>query len=108
MADKFEQLKEQSHPNLMSKSAMMAASGTRGSNELLFSEILTKVNNAKDKAKKIAVLKQYDHPSLRMIIKGSFDPSIPPAISMARLAITSLLFIFVCVPLPVCQTDNGK
>ena len=36
MADKFEQLKEQSHPNLMSKSAMMAASGTRGSNELLF------------------------------------------------------------------------
>tara|TARA_E500000331_G_C17151926_1_gene667692 strand:+ start:523 stop:1062 length:540 start_codon:yes stop_codon:yes gene_type:complete len=76
MADKFEQLKEQSHPNLMSKSAMTAASATRGSNELLFSEILTKVNNAKDKAKKIAVLKQYDHPSLRMIIKGSFDPSI--------------------------------
>ena len=76
MADNFKQLKEQSHPSLMSKAAMTTAASTRGTGELLFSEILTKVNNAKDKAKKIAVLQKYDHPSLRMLIKGSFDPSI--------------------------------
>ena len=43
---------------------------------LLFSEVLTKVNNAKDKPKKIAVLKKYDSDALRMIIKSSFDPNI--------------------------------
>ena len=42
----------------------------------LISEILVKVNNAKDKPKKIAVLKQYDSPGLRMVIKSSFDPKI--------------------------------
>ena len=64
------------HPSLMSKSSMQAMAATAGSGDLLFSEVLTKVNNAKDKAKKIEVLKQYDHPSLRMVLKGSFDPSI--------------------------------
>jgi len=42
----------------------------------LISEILVKVNNAKDKPKKIAVLKQYDSPVLRMVLKSSFDPKI--------------------------------
>src|SRR5258708_1333425 len=32
----------------------------------------------------------------------------PPAISMARLEMTSLTFMLVCVPLPVCQTRRGK
>ncbi len=39
---------------------------------------------------------------------GSLEPSTPPAISMARLAITSLAFMLVCVPLPVCHTLSGK
>ena len=39
---------------------------------------------------------------------GFFDPSSPPASSMARFEITSLTFMFVCVPLPVCQTDSGN
>ena len=64
------------HPSLMSKSSMQAMAATSGSGDLLFSEVLTKVNNAKDKAKKIEVLKRYDHPSLRAVLKGSFDPSI--------------------------------
>ena len=64
------------HPSLMSKSSMENMMATSGSGDLLFSEVLTKVNNAKDKAKKIEVLKQYDHPSLRSLLKGSFDPSI--------------------------------
>jgi hypothetical protein len=39
---------------------------------------------------------------------GSFEPISPPSISMARLAITSLAFMFDCVPEPVCQTTSGK
>jgi len=42
----------------------------------LMSEVLTKVNNAKTKDKKIAVLKEHDSEPLRMIIKASFDPKI--------------------------------
>ena len=64
------------HPSIMSRTSMEAMARTAGSTDLLFSEILTKVNNAKDKAKKVEILKQYDHPSLRMILKGSFDPTV--------------------------------
>jgi hypothetical protein len=64
------------NPNIMSKAAMTAMSSTSGSGDILLSEILTKVNNAKDKPKKMAVLQQYDTPSLRMILKGAFDPNI--------------------------------
>jgi hypothetical protein len=39
---------------------------------------------------------------------GSFEPSGWPASSFARLAMTSLAFMFDCVPLPVCQTTSGK
>mmetsp|Transcript_11223 Transcript_11223/g.52090 ORF Transcript_11223/g.52090 Transcript_11223/m.52090 type:complete len:236 (-) Transcript_11223:324-1031(-) len=39
---------------------------------------------------------------------GSLDPMTPPRISMARLDMTSLTFMFVCVPLPVCHTTSGK
>ncbi len=35
---------------------------------------------------------------------GLLLPMTPPASSIARLAITSLTFMFVWVPLPVCQT----
>lgn len=42
----------------------------------LISEILTKVNNAKVKEKKIKVLQEHDSQALRMIIKASFDPKI--------------------------------
>jgi hypothetical protein len=34
------------------------------------------VNNAKDKPKKIQVLKKYDSEGLRMVLKSSFDPKI--------------------------------
>ena len=39
---------------------------------------------------------------------GSFDPMVPPMISMARFAITSFAFILDCVPDPVCHTTSGK
>ena len=39
---------------------------------------------------------------------GVFDPSGAPSISLARFAITSLTFMLVWVPEPVCQTTRGK
>ena len=50
--------------------------GTDTSSAPLFHEILTKVNNAKDKPKKIAVLKEHDSVALRQVLKGAFDPKI--------------------------------
>tara|TARA_X000001036_G_scaffold148436_2_gene141116 strand:- start:1654 stop:2106 length:453 start_codon:yes stop_codon:yes gene_type:complete len=42
----------------------------------LLSEVLKKVNNAKTKDKKVAILKENDTEPLRMVIKSSFDPKI--------------------------------
>ncbi len=39
---------------------------------------------------------------------GVFEPMTPPSFSIARLAITSLAFMFDWVPEPVCQTTSGK
>ena len=50
--------------------------GTDSSSAPLLHEILTKVNNAKDKPAKIAVLKKNDSVPLRQVIKGAFDPNI--------------------------------
>ena len=49
---------------------------TSGSSFPLVSEIFLKINNAKDKSKKIEILRQYDKPALRQILKGAFDPKI--------------------------------
>ena len=58
---------QQRNPNLMNPKAMAAVAGTRGAGEnvVLFSEVLTKVNNAKDKPKKIAVLTPVSYTHLR-------------------------------------------
>ena len=64
------------NPNIISKKAMEAMNSTHGSGEMLLSEILTKVNNAKDKPKKLAVLREHDQPALRSILKCAFDPNI--------------------------------
>tara|TARA_B100001750_G_C15162661_1_gene425239 strand:- start:70 stop:549 length:480 start_codon:yes stop_codon:yes gene_type:complete len=44
--------------------------------DLLISEILEKVSKVKSKKEKVSLLQQYNHPSLRMVIKSSFDPKI--------------------------------
>ena len=43
---------------------------------LLYHEIFTKVNNAKDKAKKVAVLQKYDSPNMRSLLMCAFNPDI--------------------------------
>ena len=64
------------NPNLISPKAMEAIASTAGSGRELISEIFTKINNAKDKPKKIEVLRKYNTPGIRMILKGAFDPKI--------------------------------
>jgi len=64
------------NPNLIPPQAMEAMARTAGAGKELISEIFTKINNAKDKPKKIEVLRQYDTPGIRMILKGAFDPKI--------------------------------
>ena len=63
------------NPNLMSPEAMRTLA-TGGTGKLLFSEIFTKINNAKVKSKKVEILKENDSPGLRRILKGAFDPKI--------------------------------
>ena len=60
----------------LQNNALKMANETSSKMALTFHEILTKVNNAKDKAKKLEILTQYDSPSLRQILKGAFDPKI--------------------------------
>jgi hypothetical protein len=50
--------------------------GIEGSGAPLVHEIFTKINNAKDKPKKIAVLKENDTPGMRMLLKAAFDSKI--------------------------------
>ena len=64
------------NPNLIPPKAMEAMARTAGAGRELISEIFTKINNAKDKPKKVEVLRQYDTPGMRMILKGAFDPKI--------------------------------
>ena len=64
------------NPNLIPPKAMEAMASTAGAGKELISEIFTKINNAKDKPKKIEVLRKYDTPGMRMILKGAFDPKI--------------------------------
>jgi len=63
------------NPNLISPAAM-ASMATGGTGKQLFSEVFTKVNNAKVKSKKIEILKENDTAGLRRILKGAFDPKI--------------------------------
>ena len=66
----------QSHPALASKRGMQALSDSGRGIPLLYSEIAMKVNNAKDKPRKLKVLKDHDSVPLRQVLKGAFDPNI--------------------------------
>jgi hypothetical protein len=57
-------------------SSQLHGMDTAGSSAPLLHEILIKVNNAKDKSKKIDVLRENDSVPLRQILKGAFDPKI--------------------------------
>ena len=73
-----EQLQQQpvSHPALASKRGMQALQDVGRAIPPLMSEIATKVNNAKDKPRKLKVLKDNDTAPLRQVLKAAFDPNI--------------------------------
>ena len=66
----------QSHPALATKRGMEAMSDMGRAVPPLFSEIATKINNAKDKPRKLKVLQEHDSVPLRQVLKGAFHPDI--------------------------------
>jgi len=66
----------QSHPALATRRGMAAMSDMGRAVPPLMSEIATKINNAKDKPRKLKVLKEHDSVPLRQVLKGAFDPNI--------------------------------
>jgi len=66
----------QSHPALATKRGMQAMADSGRGIPPLMSEIATKVNNAKDKPRKLKVLQDNDSVPLRQVLKGAFDPKI--------------------------------
>ena len=73
-----EQVAQQSvsHPALASKRGMQALSDSGRGIPLLYSEIANKVNNAKDKPRKLKVLQDNDSVALRQVLRGAFDSKI--------------------------------
>jgi hypothetical protein len=65
-----------SHPALATKRGMQALADAGRPVPTLMNEIATKVNNAKDKPRKLKVLKDHDSVALRQVLKGAFDPKI--------------------------------
>ena len=66
----------QSHPALATKKGMQALSEAGRALPPMFHEIAIKVNNAKDKPRKLKVLREHDTIPLRQVCKGAFDPNI--------------------------------
>ena len=66
----------QSHPALANRRGMKAMADAGRAIPPLMSEIAMKVNNAKDKPRKLKVLKDNDSVALRQVLKGAFDPNI--------------------------------
>ena len=59
----------QSHPALASKKGMQALADAGRPVTTLMSEIATKINNAKDKPRKLKVLQDNDSQPLRQVLK---------------------------------------
>ena len=70
----------QSHPALATKRGMQAMADSGRGIPTLMSEIAMKVNNAKDKPRKLKVLKDNDSVALRQVLRGAFDSKIEWAI----------------------------
>jgi hypothetical protein len=54
----------------------------------LYSEIAMKVNNAKDKPRKLKVLRDHDSIALRQVLRGAFDPKIEWALPKGEVPYT--------------------
>ena len=63
-------------PNETTKKLMAKKLETDTGQVTLLSEICLKVNNAKDKSKKLKVLRENDCQALRQVLKGAFSPAV--------------------------------
>ena len=77
-----------SHPALASKKGMAALSESGRGVPPLMSEIAMKINNAKDKPRKLKVLRDHDSVSLRQVLKGAFHPDVKWAIPKGEVPYT--------------------
>ena len=78
----------QSHPALASKRGMQALAESGRALPSLYSEIAMKVNNAKDKPRKLKVLRDHDSVALRQVLRGAFDPKIEWALPKGEVPYT--------------------
>ena len=78
----------QSHPALATRKGMRTLVESGRALPPLMSEIAMKVNNAKDKPRKLKVLRDHDSVSLRQVLKGAFHPDIKWAIPKGEVPYT--------------------
>ena len=78
----------QSHPALATKRGMSALSESGRAVPPLFNEIAMKVNNAKDKPRKLKVLRDNDSIALRQVLRGAFDTKIEWALPKGEVPYT--------------------
>ena len=85
-----EQLQQQavSHPALATKRGMAALQDVGRAIPPLYSEIAMKVNNAKDKPRKLKVLRDHDSIALRQVLRGAFDTKIEWALPKGEVPYT--------------------
>ena len=74
-----------SHPALASKRGMQALAESGRALPSLYSEIAMKINNAKDKPRKLKVLQENDSVALRQVLKAAFDPKIEWAVPQGEV-----------------------
>ena len=76
------------HPALSSAQGMAALADSGKSGFTLFSEIATRVNNAKDKPRKLKILRENDTQALRQVCRAAFDDKIKWALPPGNVPYT--------------------
>ena len=88
VADESKDKAPSRHPALSSAQGMSALAESGKSGFTLFSEIATRVNNAKDKPRKLRVLRENDSEALRQICRAAFDTKIKWALPPGNVPYT--------------------
>ena len=76
VADESKDKAPSRHPALASAQGMSALAESGRSGFTLFSEIATKINNAKDKPRKLRVLQENDTQAFRQVCRAAFDTKV--------------------------------
>ena len=76
VADESKDKAPSRHPALASAQGMSALADSGRSGFTLFSEIATKINNAKDKPRKLRVLQENDTQAFRQVCRAAFDTKV--------------------------------